>query len=137
MELKKENLKKKEKKSITKKNLNRNISVGCSYNRFSKMIVKIEGDIDNCENDNHNNFENFDEGIIKNENNYPINLKTNINKIDNNNSNKYEINDIITTNLTDSLDKENEPKNNQIKTKKESEKSRNMAKKRKNNSLLQ
>ena len=127
---------KKEKKSIEKNNLNRNISVGNSYNRFSKMIVKIEGDIDNCENDYDNNFENIDDGLIQQEHYCPKNNKNKINKIYNNNSNKYEINDIKTTNLTDSLEKENQPENNQNKKKIESLQTRNKPIKKKNNSLF-
>ena len=70
----KEKNKKKSGKIIRNSNSNSNINSG---GLFSKMISKIEGDIDNCENDEENNFDDNNENEIIENNNYQRGMKNN------------------------------------------------------------
>ena len=77
-------------------------------------MAKIEGDIDNCDNDDDNNFDNDnDDDEIKKEHYYKINLNNNIKQIKSNQNQNQNNNDIfITTSLNDSLEQNIKPKNN-------------------------
>ena len=97
---------------IIKDNKNEIKNISVTHNHFSKMIFKIEGDIDNCENDDDQDFDNI-EKTIKKKHYYQLNLK-NINQINKNeiNINKTNQNENIFTYLSDSLENDNKPKDN-------------------------
>ena len=119
---------------INKSNLNIN-KYGNSL--FSKFVTKIEGDIDNCEDDDDNIFDNDKyDGKIKKKYYYQINLNNNKQiKLNKNNNDKN--NDILTTSFSDSLEQNISPKNknNDNKSNKINNKqSRNELIKKKNNS---
>ena len=120
-------------------NKNKNRCINVNYNKFQKFNFKIEGDLDNCENDD-NDFDNNE--IIKKKYYYEINLKNinennNVKKKYNNKEIKKEINNdtnnIIFNSFNDSLEKYyKEKKNKNFKTK-ASVQSRNNSIKEKNN----
>ena len=92
-------------KEITKNNKNEIKNISEAPNHFSKMIFKIEGDTDNCENNDDQDFNSI-EKTIKKKHYYQLNLRD-INQI-----NKTNENENIYTYLSDSLESDNKPKDN-------------------------
>ena len=116
-------------------NNNKNININAHYNKFQKLNFKIEGDIDNCENDD-NDFDNHE--IIKKKYHYEIKLKNinqnnKTNKDINNNIINNDTDDIIICSFDDSLEKDYKPIKNKIKNNKTSIQSRNNSNNEKNN----
>ena len=87
-----------------KKNSN-SISSG-ALTKFSKIVAKIEGDVDNCENDEDNDFDNNENEIIDEKHFYQIDIKNN-NKKNIFNSDNYEIN--YNDSLENEVNKNNKP----------------------------
>ena len=102
---------------ITKNNKKEIKNINETHNHFSKMIFKIEGDIDNCENDDDKDFD-YNEKTIKKKHYYQLNLR-NINQIYKNeiDNNKTNENENMCEYLSDSLDDNSKPKDNNKKHK--------------------
>ena len=96
---------------------NKNVKSDIKHDNFSKMIFKIEGDLDNCEN-NDIQFNNDSKETIKKDHYYQINIKnknTKYYKTQQNTSNiKNKKDNILISSFSDSLEQDynNKPKNN-------------------------
>ena len=96
---------------------NVNVKSDIKYNNFPKMIFKIEGDIDNCENDDIQ-FNDDSKETIKKDHYYQINIKNKNTKYktQQNSNIKNKKDNILISSFSDSLEQDhnNKPKNNNI-----------------------